>query len=426
MGRKTIKNALRQRGIKPLTKEQINILNSYLDIVDGVLKLNKKQKSETIKAVRALFHTLTDEREEKKVEYLNESKNLCAYVYYYLWWNLYRMIRLFNSIPIELKNGDVVGDFGSGPFAFIMALWIAKPNLREKSIAFYCVDISYKAMKLGSSLFEALCNFTNNCSNSSKLNTRKDVEHSGSKWKIKRIVGKFGINIGEKLNFFVSANMFNELFWKRREKLNGDAKKYSKTILEYLKDDAKILIIEPGLPIGGEIVATFRQFLLEKGFSIISPCPHECVCSIHSNLRDGHAIAKGKWCHFSFSAMSAPNRLLRFSEDVHLAKKTVSLSYIYCSRVGKTNTSKTRHNIVEKEKKQIMGDNLIKAIITSNKIRLPNGKIGYYACSALGFLLVVGAEEKKALKSGEYIELENSSVVVSHRDRKSGAIIVEV
>ena len=407
--------------LEKLTKEQMLILDSYLGIVDRALKLSKKQKIASIRAIRELFHTLTDEREDKKTEYLNDAKNLCAYIYYYLWWNLYRMIRTFNAISIELENGDVVGDFGCGPFAFVLALWIAKPQLRNKSITFYCVDLSQRAMKAGEALFESLCNFTSE--RDSIVNQNK--EHLASKWKIKRVVGRFGTHINEKLSLFVSANMFNELLWKKRAILKSEVKKYFNIIAEYLKEDAKILIIEPGLPIGGEIVSSFRQCMLEKGFSILSPCPHEERCAIHAKKEGGKAIAHGKWCHFLFSTYQAPSNLLQFSQNVHLAKDSASLSYIYSSNKKE---HKIQLNKTQSYKNNIKEDG-IKAIITSASIHLPNGKTGYYACSALGFLLVIEQEKKTrcSLKSGLYIEIDASKIKMPYKiDKKSGAIIIEI
>ena len=117
---------------KSLTKEEYDLLDSFLKIVDDVLKLNAKQKLNTLKTIRKLFYSLTSERSEKRTDYLNDPSCISAYIYYYLIWNLYRLISLLNALPVDLKDGSVIGDFGCGPFTFLLSLWISKPHLREK------------------------------------------------------------------------------------------------------------------------------------------------------------------------------------------------------------------------------------------------------------------------------------------------------
>ena len=115
---------------KELTKEEYDILNSFLSFIEPVLRLNKKQKGQMIKNVRILFEELTLDRKSKNVDYLSDPTRLSAYIYYYLWWNLYRLVRLFNALKIDIKDGDVVGDFGCGPLTIMMALWISKPHFK--------------------------------------------------------------------------------------------------------------------------------------------------------------------------------------------------------------------------------------------------------------------------------------------------------
>lgn len=389
---------------KELTKEEYDILNSFLSFIEPVLRLNKKQKGQMIKNVRILFEELTLDRKSKNVDYLSDPTRLSAYIYYYLWWNLYRLVRLFNALKIDIKDGDVVGDFGCGPLTIMMALWISKPHFREKNITFYCVDISSKVIKLGEELFYSLCAFTSGNFN--------DFKKESVKWRIKKVVGSFGVPINERLDFLVCANLFNEIYWNKIENINIEAKKHSSVMEHYLKDNTGfILLVEPGLPIGGKIVSSFRTAFLEHDFNVLSPCPHYSICPIHGKSFNGYNVAKNKWCHFSFTTTHCPSNLLQFSKNVKLSKKTASLSYLYCSK---------EKGLLEKDKG---------VIITSNMITLPNGKVGFYACSSKGFLLLQFDEKKSLIKNltnGSYINLELSKINASFKDRKSGAIIVEL
>lgn len=381
-----------------LTKEEYELINSFLQFVEPVLNLNKKQKIETYKNIKKLFHQLTDERPNRKFDYLSNPRDLSSYIYYYLWWNLYRLVLLFNSLKLNLKDGSIVGDFGSGPLTSILALWISKPELRDAEITFYCVDISSRVMKIGEEIFYSLCNFA------SKENI---------KWKIKKLQGTFPLNMQHKLSLFISCNMFNEILWKKQNNMEFEIKNYAKIIDSYLEDDASFIVVEPGLPIGGAIISSFRKSFLEKGYNISSPCPHTRHCPLHEASIDHTSFAKNKWCHFAFSTVGVPSNLSKLSDDVGLNKKTVSLSYIYCLKNGK------------KEKENAT---FFSAIITSNIIKLKLGKIGRYACSSNGFLLLEGEEGSiiKSLHFGSVIKIPFSLFNASFKDAKTGAVIIRV
>ena len=383
---------------KRLTKEEYDLINSFLQFVDPVLNLSKKQKDETYRNIRKLFHHLTDERTDRSYDYLNNPRDLSSYIYYYLWWNLYRLVSLFNSIKFNLKDGSIVGDFGSGPLTSVLALWISKPELRNKEITFYCVDISSKVMKLGEDIFHSLCKFT------SEENT---------KWKIKKLQASFPISLKTKLSLFISCNMFNEILWNKQNNLREKIRNYANTIDSYLEDDGSFIVVEPGLPIGGAIISLFRKSFLEKRYSVESPCPHIEHCPLHEKSVDNIPSAKNKWCHFSFSTFQAPSNLIQLSDRVGLNKKIVSLSYIYCIKNGK------------KEKNN---NSSFSAIITSNIIKLEHNKIGRYACSGNGFLLLEGEEESivRDLHFGSYISIPFHIFDKSFRDAKTGAIIIRI
>lgn len=59
--------------------------------------------------------------------------------------------------------------------------------------------------------------------------------------------------------------------------------------LVWEKTAGKLIITLPGTPTDFEILREARAFLLEKGATIIGPCPHDKVCP----------IVAPDWCHFS-------------------------------------------------------------------------------------------------------------------------------
>ncbi len=391
------------------------LLNSFDLIIKDALKLSSKQAASVPKDIRILFHELTNERGSRKVNYLNNPVKLTAYIYHYMWWNLVRISKLIGNLDFDLKDGDIIADFGCGPMTLICAFWIAKPELRSKKLHWYCADISGKALAAGEALFNSLFAFTNQ-------NT--GIEQT-SNWKLTKLNGSFGLPLKEKVNLFVSANMFNEIFWDSSIKIEGEAERAAKTIQHYLQENGAALIIEPGIPLAGEFVSALRKNFIEKKYKIISPCPHSEICPIpgkkmseQKNIK--YPIASDKWCHFSFYADDAPPKLVQLSEAARLEKTRASLSFIYCRGEEK----KEKQADLENEKKDFL------ARISSEIIKLGDGKIGRYACSEKGFLLLTekkGARSKlKEYVDGSLIKIENEKINRFFHDRKTGALIIQV
>jgi len=391
------------------------LLNSFDLIIKDALKLSSKQAASVPKDIRILFHELTNERGSRKVNYLNNPVKLTAYIYHYMWWNLVRISKLIGNLDFDLKDGDIIADFGCGPMTLMCAFWIAKPELRSKKLHWYCADISGKALAAGEALFNSLFAFTNQ---------NAGIEQT-SNWKLTKLNGSFGLPLKERVNLFVSANMFNEIFWDSSIKIEGEAERAAKTIQHYLQENGAALIIEPGIPLAGEFVSALRKNFIEKKYKIISPCPHSGICPIpgkktseQKNIK--YPIASDKWCHFSFYADDAPPKLVELSEAARLEKTRASLSFIYCRGEEK----KEKQAALENEKKDFL------ARISSEIIKLGDGKIGRYACSEKGFLLLTekkGARSKlKEYVDGSLIKIENEKINRFFHDRKTGALIIQV
>lgn len=391
------------------------LLNSFDLIIKDALKLSSKQTASVPKDIRILFHELTNERGARKVNYLNNPVKLTAYIYHYMWWNLVRISKLIGNLDFDLKDGDIIADFGCGPMTLMCAFWIAKPELRSKKLHWYCADISGKALAAGEALFNSLFAFTNQ---------NAGIEQT-SNWKLTKLNGSFGLQLKEKVNLFVSANMFNEIFWDSSIKIEGEAERAAKTIQHYLQKNGAALIIEPGIPLAGEFVSALRKNFIEKKYKIISPCPHSGICPIpgkktseQKNIK--YPIASDKWCHFSFYADDAPPKLVELSEAARLEKTRASLSFIYCRGEEKK----------EKQVESKKGKKDFLARISSEIIKLGDGQIGRYACSEKGFLLLT---EKKGSRSklkeyvdGSLIKIENEKINRFFHDRKTGALIIQV
>ena len=395
----------------PLPIDATALVGGLGALLRKTFPLSQQQQSRLPENVAALSHFLTDARGERPAAYLNNPAHLSAYAYYFFWWNVLRLSRLFAGLnpARHLPDSFAAVDFGSGPLTAVCALWIACPHLRKKKIRWYCIDSSREALAAGERLYASLAAAT-----------------GGDAWQIVRVKGGLGAQIREKAALVVSANVFNEIMRLGGSSMgkghHTSAKKpfAAKQALELLADFAaprcELVLAEPGNPTGGAFVTAVRQAALKAGFALLSPCTHTAACPFPGTRRK-------KWCHFAFSAHSAPKELARLSESAGLPKERASLSFIYLERNGE---GALNGNTKEDNR-------VIRARVLSENIRLPQGKSGRYCCSSLGMLLVVEGERRKeeggaALSSGSLLWLRLEGPVPSNaaRDPVTGALIVNL
>ena len=380
-----MKNSLlAESSIPPEAKK---ILADFDKIISSTHPLNSKQRAMLPKNILELSHTLTDERTERRLGYMNQPATLSAYTHYYLWWNLVRLTRLFSNLPAQLfniKENSTCLDLGSGPLTVPIALLLARPELRSRELTWYCMDISSQALSIGENLLLTV---------SARLNTKP--------WKIIRVKGNFGTVIKEKAAFITCANVFNEI--REGDKMPPDylAKKYVEGILDYAQKEAgsRILVIEPGTPPSSRLLSLMRDSFMRRDFYPISPCTHCSNCPM-----DGKK--GGKWCNFAFTTEQAPYYLKKLSEKARLPKERAVLSFVAVSD-DKALLPETQ-------------EGMMAIRITSDLIRLPENKRGYYACSEKGILLVLS---ERKLHSGSCIWIPAITEKVP-KDKKSGALVV--
>lgn len=388
---------------KKIPSEALEILNNFDEIIESALHLTSRQKASLSHDIKNLSHNLTDTRGNRRVGYMNSPSEVSAYVHYFLWWNLVRLVPLFANLPenaFDLKDEDVALDIGSGPLTVPIALWLSRPELRSKKIKFYCVDLSQNALSTGEELFLSVC-----------------AKTSGSPWQIVRVKGELGTEIKEKASLITSANVFNEVIQNETKTLEFLAKKNCEGLLKYTCEKSKILVIEPGIPRSARFISLLRDSFVRKDFSVISPCPHWVECPMQGRTPLGKAQNKAeKWCNFGFSTEHSPKKLLKLSEKSNLPKDRVVLSFVF---VEKGNSGAEKNGSKGK----------IELRVASEPIFLPFlQKKGVYCCSEKGLVLYVpkNADEKHfPLRNGELFEIPDFNEEKSLRDRKTDAIIVK-
>lgn len=429
----------------PLPQDARRILEEFGSIVQTVQPLSAKQLELLPRSIRELSHLLTDERSRRKGSYMNSAPLLSAYIRYFMWWNLYRLVSLFAATEQTafdfLYDGSVCLDIGSGPLTVPLALFLARKELRGKKLIWYCMDSGSSALALGERLFYACCE---------RLNAGTSAP---CPWRIVRVKGQAGTAIKSKADLITCANVFNEAYWSSKMSLKAEAQKDVRLLLSYAglsdtdsgtyangKDNrtvpgkrcCAVFVAEPGIPRSARFVGLLRDELIRKKMHIVSPCTHENECPMNKP-------SCSKWCHFVLNTKTAPQALQRLSDKAFLPKDRASLSFVFASSVmsapcaaadsvvqrAETDGARRRTAHTASAAPALMR-------VCSDTIALPEKKAGCYACAPWGLTLLAQKDLSetsnkniRSLKSGDSVPIKVCMQDVKNmaKDRKSGAKI---
>ncbi|MBP3710449.1 MAG: hypothetical protein J6I73_08630 [Treponema sp.] len=376
------------------------VINAFDEIVQSVFPMNSKQRLSLPKVVRTLSHGLTDERGKRRLGYMNTTATLSAYVRYFSWWNIIRFAEIFanlGAISFPLNDGNVCVDVGSGPLTVVIALWLACPELRNKKLTWYCLDISQASLTLGENLYLSIAART--------PPSNKNAERC---WKIIRVKGALGTVLHQKAQLVTCADMLNEICDTTVQRDVAFAKTVVLQLLAYGAKKCSVLVLEPGVPHNARIISLMRDLLIEKKLKIIAPCPHEKKCAMDGlNARKG---GKSKWCNFVFTTKNTPPALKKIAADAGIQKERIVTSFVLASNIQQVSASAL--------------DTVVQLRIASDRISLPGLQHGYYACSEYGLTLAVNASDA-AIFSGDLltVKLLHRTEDLS-RDKKSDAVMM--
>lgn len=405
--------------IKNLPDDAQKVLRDFDQIAQSAMPANSKQLVALPKIIRELSHQMTDDRGSRRLGYMNEKTFLASYVRYFMWWNLVRLARLFSNLDFDfLSGGGVCLDIGSGPLTLPCALWLARPDLRQKKLVWYVMDISQLALSLGEEIFLSVAAAT-----------------GGEPWKIVRVKGPLGTAVKEKARFVTCANMFNELLQSRGgEPPDFLAKKYSQALFKYLDFESgpanegraasdrggpAIFLAEPGTPNSARFVSLMRDAFIRRGLFALAPCPHQQSCPMDGR-RAGKGGANGKWCNFAFDTDDAPKKLLALSAKAGIPKERAVLSFVLASAetackpkdCGTRESDASSKSVDEKKSfASPKSGGLLR--VASDIIRLPperegqKPRVGHYACSEQGLVLALSKGGKRVY-SGDLLEVETA------------------
>jgi hypothetical protein len=368
----------------PLASQQtVDMLESYKKILGKAAPMRTRHLDELHYSIRDLSRMLTGDRADLTNDYMGDPRSLNAYLRYFLPWNLYRLTRLLASLEIKLHDDSIIVDLGAGPLTFAQALWISRPDLRNKKLTIINVDRTPKVMKQGQALFNELA--------------------GKSPWKIVNVKGGITTKLREKADLLVSANMVNEIIMGLRTPLGLWAEKFCHQLGKMLAKNGRLLLIEPGVRHCGRAISVMRNEFLQNGWSVLAPCPHSGECPMPGE----HGTP---WCHFNFNTTHAPQWLQELSARCGLEKDNVSLTFLYAAQ--------PHEEIPAKD------ENAFAVRAVSESFKVETGGYGQYACSEKGLTLLVAKGEARNLFPGGLLSMPEPET--NERDEKSGALIVEI
>lgn len=400
-----------------------HLVSVLMDIIEESVPMPAGHRQDLRRDVLELWRELTSEKQERKADYIGEPAKLAAYLRYFLPWNVVRLVPILASLDLRLVDGDSVLDIGSGPLTLPIALYIARPELRNVALRVVAMDRVRRVLDAGAAVLDGL-----------RLRSGK-----GRAWTLETRRGVFPFDLADgdagAYALLGSANVFNESFWKGKGRLDERAFALAGELTRPLRPGGRALVVEPGDPRTGAMIASLREAVLRSGGSALAPCPHAAACpmpgaflssAFRRDEEDEDAGApnaapppplervvtargrvKAPWCHFALPQDAAPERLEKFSESVGLPKDRLVASYLYFSS-GRAPAETSPRPLVR---------------VVSDPFRLPDGGQGRYACCRSGYALVRGGLAE--LPSGTLAELGAPLPGLrGERDAKSGAVIV--
>lgn len=364
----------------PLAPETTTALAAYPALLRRALALRPGMERELPRRIRDLSLSLTAEREGgPKPGYLSDPRILAAYAWYFLPWNLLRLSRLLPSLDLDLPEGGLVCDLGSGPLTFVQALWLSRPDLRRKKLRFLCVDRSRRALDLGLALFAGLAGF--------------DPASADAPWRIKVLRGEYWQGLTDGAALVAMVNVANELAESGREPLDSRMGRLAAQLAESLAPGGRVLAIEPGTRLGWRCLLGMREAFVEMGLGLGAPCPHGRDCP----LTEGRTRA---WCHFNMSLSGAPAWLSKLSERAELSKERLSLAFLLAQKA-----------------QQIPSGQAVRVVSGAFSLADQPGS-AVYGCSEAGLVVLV-APDGRPPRPGDLIEA--AVPPDAPRDPKSGA-----
>lgn len=370
--------AVARQFFRPPDRDFTRTLEAYRDVLHAVHPLRSRHRASLPMDVRRLSESLTSERGQgPRPNYLADPSNLSAYLSYFLPWNLLRQGLLFTGLEFDLPDGARILDMGAGPLTVAQALWMSRPGLRGRRLAFVCLDQTGSVLRTGRALFDALAG------------------EAGRAWSFELVQGPLHKAPGGPFDLVTAANCLNEAGGGRGQEGRQGLARLAELLARRLAPEGRLLLAEPGTRLGGGLLGRMREELLELDLRTLAPCTHDEPCPLLDPRRRS-------WCHFTAQSFGSPTWLAKLSHAAGLPKDRLSLSFLLMSEAAPRREERL-------------------ARVVSSSFALPVGG-GVYGCCDQGLAVLAFLRRPQGLESGALARLPG--VLGDERDPKTGAVVV--
>lgn len=381
--------------------ELVDGLAALEPMLARVFPMRKRHRAALPSGIEQLSEYLTLDRESLPRDYMARPEFLSAYLHWFLPWNIYRQGRLLAGLQLDLPAEARIVDVGSGPLTFLQALWLGRPELRDRRLNYMAIDRAEPALKTGRALFNELAGDA-----AQDWTVRTDRQIAGA-----RQMGK--------ADLLVAANFLNEIDTtgtrSRRQRgpapdldLDTPADRLLENWEKVVGANGAILLIEPGMRSAARQLVRIRDAAQRRGWTAAAPCSHAEECPMPGRRNTG-------WCHFTFPSSGAPQWLDKLGRQAGMPKEKASLSFLLLTRGDACPVKFQAPPQVD------AASGLVR--IVSESFGLPGGAYGRYGCTDRGLILLRGKVKGTGPWPGELVRVKWPDR--SEKDQKSGALIVD-
>lgn len=274
--------------------------------------------------IAVLSNLFTRERTRISARYLDDPALGAGYAAYFLPVNFAKVQMLLTEMPNDWADRSALSvlDVGSGPGTASLAVldWLVnQPRVDPRSLHVTAIDHSTPALMAATRLWRAYGSEVQ-AGWAELMTSAEQVE------KIVRLGLSNTVRARAPFDLIIVANCLNELFHESSD-LGAQRETFLERLLDALKPDGTLMVIEPALRSTARVLHQTRDRLLAQGLcTVYSPCLHDQRCPALLRADD--------WCHEERS-WDPPEWITALDRELGLIKDALKFSYVLLRKDGR-------------------------------------------------------------------------------------------
>lgn len=267
-------------------------------------------RSRLARGLQTLRSGLTGERELIGAPYLDDPDLRAAYLLYHAALSAAKMASvLAERAPFDAPPRRIL-DIGAGPGSMALAALDYAKRCGSSASAVVC-DARPAALRLASGL-------ARESGHGEALRT--------SEWSLPA-AAPAAVRAGGPYDLAILGNVLNELWPDDADRVARRAEWFQGTLPRLLAEDARVVIVEPGLKTTGRDLLALRDQLLAAsvGWRVLAPCLHADACPALERPRD--------WCHQA-RPWVIPSLVEDLSDAIGVDNRRLVFAYLVLARRG--------------------------------------------------------------------------------------------